>query len=82
MLVGNTEKFTKATGKHETYQTLSKIMAHFGTTVTDLSHSDKKYIIVPDESSKRFGRKNSLENMQLIKITGTTNQLSFVKFFL
>ena len=50
MLVGNTGKFTKATGKHETYQTLSKILAHFGKSVTGLSHSDKKYIIVPDES--------------------------------
>ena len=43
-------EFTKATGKHETYQTLSKILAHFGKSVTDLSHSDKKYIIVSDES--------------------------------
>ena len=82
MKVGNTGKFTNATGKHETYQTLSKKLAHFGTSVTDLTHSDKKYIIVPDESCQRFGRKNSLENMQQIKITGTTNQSSFVTFFL
>ena len=50
MEIGNTRKFTNATGKHETYQKLSKILAHFGTFVTDLSHSDKKYIIVPAES--------------------------------
>ena len=50
MKVGNTGKFTNATGKHETNLTLSKILAHFGTSATDLSHSDKKYIIVPAES--------------------------------